>query len=111
MKALIWHTRRGSINNKCKLPGCGEQVIYGTQWPDYGFDEWFLQAAIFPRAARHRVLSFVPAAAKSWILNTAPGRIRGRRSIISERTEVAAGARLTAASLRLRKTLPVKATL
>ncbi len=68
MKALIWHTRKGSISNKCKPPGCGEQVIYGTQWPDYGFDEWFLQSTIFPRAARHGMLSFIPAAAKSRIL-------------------------------------------
>lgn len=68
MKALIWHTRKGSISNKCKPPGCGEQVIYGTQCPDYGFDEWFLQAAVYPRAARHGVLSFIPAAAKSRLL-------------------------------------------
>ena len=68
MKALIWHTRKGSISTKCKPPGCGEQIIYGTQWPDYGFDEWFLQSAIFPRAARHGVLSFIPAAAKSRLL-------------------------------------------
>lgn len=68
MKALIWHTRKGTISTKCKPPGCGEQTIYGTQWPDYGFDEWFLQAAIYPRAARHGILSFIPASARSRLL-------------------------------------------
>jgi hypothetical protein len=68
MKALIWHTRRGSISTKCKPPGCGEQTVYGSQWPDYGFDEWFLQTAIYPRAALHGILSFVPAAAKSKLM-------------------------------------------
>jgi len=68
MQALIWHTRRGSISTRCKPPGCGEQVIYGTQWPDYGFDEWFLQAAVYPRVAQRGVLSFIPAAAKSKLL-------------------------------------------
>jgi predicted GH43/DUF377 family glycosyl hydrolase len=68
MKALIWHTRKGSISTQCKPPGCGEQTIYGTQWPDYGFDEWFLQAAVYPRAARRGVLSFIPASARSRLL-------------------------------------------
>ena len=68
MKALIWHTRHGTISNKCRLPGCGEQTIYGTAWPDYGFDEWFLQAAIYPRVARQGILSFIPAAARSQLL-------------------------------------------
>jgi hypothetical protein len=68
MKSLIWHTTRGSISTHCRPPGCGEQRIYGTQWPDYGFDEWFLQVAIYPRAARHGVLSFIPASARSQLL-------------------------------------------
>jgi hypothetical protein len=68
MKALIWHTLRGTISIKCKALGCGEQTIYGTVWPDYGYDEWFLQTAIFPRAAMNGMLSFIPASARSRFL-------------------------------------------
>ncbi len=68
MKALVWHTQRGTISIQCQAPGCGEQAIYGTQWPDYGYDEWFLQAAIFPRAAMNGILSFIPASARSRFL-------------------------------------------
>ena len=68
MKALIWNTGKGNISIKCKPPGCGEQTIYGTAWPDYGFDEWFLQAAVYPRVATHGVLSFIPVSARSRFL-------------------------------------------
>jgi hypothetical protein len=37
-------------------------------WPDYGFDEWFLQVALYPRAAFEGLLTFVPASAKSQLL-------------------------------------------
>lgn len=68
MKAIIWHTRNGTIEVQCKPPGCGQRPIFGTSWPDYGFDEWFLQSAIYPRAAMNGILSFVPASARSTLL-------------------------------------------
>lgn len=68
MKAFVWHSRRGSISAKCQLPACGERLIKGALWPDYGFDEYFLIAAVYPRAARKGVLSFVPSNARSQLL-------------------------------------------
>lgn len=68
MKAFVWHSRRGTIPAKCQLPACGERAISGGAWPDYGFDEIFLIAAVYPRAARKGVLSFVPSNARSQLL-------------------------------------------
>jgi len=68
MKALIWNTLHEKIETKAKPPGCGDVTVYGSKWPDYGFDEWFLQAAVYPRAAFDGLLSFIPASAKSRLL-------------------------------------------
>ncbi len=68
LKAFVWQTRRGAIPAKCQMPACGERAITGGAWPDYGFDEFFLIAAVYPRAARRGVLSFVPSDARSQLL-------------------------------------------
>ena len=68
MKAFVWHSKQGTLSTKCHPPGGGERDIYGTKWPDYGFDEWFLLAAIFPRAAASGILTFVPSIARSQLL-------------------------------------------
>lgn len=65
MKAFVWHHRRGSISSVCRLPGCGERSITGAVWPDYGFDEYFLTAAVYPRLARRGVITFLPSDARS----------------------------------------------
>ena len=62
LKAFIWHNRRGSMRTTWQEPaGHGkeqEQSIGGTSWPSYGFDEWFLLAALYPRLAFEGVLTF-----------------------------------------------------
>jgi hypothetical protein len=68
MQALIWQTRRGGISKLAKPPGTRPVTIHGTVWPDYGFDEWFLQVALYPRAAFEGLLTFVPSSAKSQLL-------------------------------------------
>lgn len=68
MQALIWNTMKGSISTDCTPPGCGPQTVYGSKWPDYGFDEWFLQTSLYPRVAERGILSFIPANAKSRLL-------------------------------------------
>jgi hypothetical protein len=64
MKAFLWHTRRGSMPNQCRIrkPNgkIGKVPIFGTDWPTYGFDEWFLIAAMYPRLALSGVLTFFP---------------------------------------------------
>ena len=68
IKALIWNTVRGKIEVRAEPPGCGEVTVHGSKWPDYGFDEWFLQTAVYPRSAFDGLLTFIPADAKSRLL-------------------------------------------
>jgi hypothetical protein len=68
MMAMVWSARKGTISDRCNIPGCGPRPIKGATWPGYGFDEYFLLAAFYPRAARKGVLSFVPAQASSQLL-------------------------------------------
>ena len=63
MKAMIWHTLRGTMPGHCTI-GATEEVrretpIFGSDWPSYGFDEWFLLAALYPRMACAGVLTFI----------------------------------------------------
>lgn len=64
MKAMLWHTLRGSMPNECRIrkPNgkIGKVPILGTEWPSYGFDEWFLIAVLYPRLAGAGVLTFFP---------------------------------------------------
>jgi hypothetical protein len=68
LMAFVWQQRRGSIATTCQIPMCGERPIAGTAWPDYGVDEYFLLATVYPRAARKGILSFVPSDARSQLL-------------------------------------------
>jgi hypothetical protein len=68
MEALVWATQNGKIDNFAKIPGRPPTTIQGTVWPDYGFDEWFLQAAVYPRAAYDGVLTFIPSEIKTRLI-------------------------------------------
>lgn len=60
MAAFIWNYWQGKVGTDLTLgPDSGKRIM-GSQWPDYGFDEWFLQTAFFPRMAFNGVLTFVP---------------------------------------------------
>ncbi len=61
MEALHWNTTHGHLGTECNPPGCAAQKVFGTVWPNYGYDEWFLQAAIYPRVAAGGVMTFLPA--------------------------------------------------
>jgi hypothetical protein len=58
MQAFLWHTLRESINTHVTLANGKTAKIFGVEWPAYGFDEWFLLAAIYPRMAANGVLTF-----------------------------------------------------
>jgi hypothetical protein len=62
MKAFIWHNRRGTMRTTWQEPGeRGDEKarpMATTTWPSYGFDEWFLLAAMYPRWAFEGVLTF-----------------------------------------------------
>lgn len=63
MKAFLWHTYKGTMPDQCTIRRGRSSVtklpIYGTEFPTYGFDEWFLLAVVYPRIAFSGVLSFV----------------------------------------------------
>jgi hypothetical protein len=59
MSAFVWHSQRGTLSTRVKLSQGVEKEIFGVVWPNYGFDEWFLQAALYPRMAPRGILTFV----------------------------------------------------
>lgn len=58
MEAFIWSCQKGLIPDYCQI-GERRAPIIGSQWPAFGFDEYFLSAAVHPRAAFEGVLTFV----------------------------------------------------
>jgi hypothetical protein len=60
MEAFIWHNLNDTMPTTVKLEGLRENQIVGTIWPDYGFDEWFLLAVMYPRMAQNGLLTFFP---------------------------------------------------
>lgn len=68
LKAFTWHANRGNIETTVIFPGCGPLQIQSHKWPSYGFDEYFMTVAAYPRYAQHGMLTFVPAFAKSQLL-------------------------------------------
>jgi hypothetical protein len=59
LDAFTWHCRRGLMPTAVCLPGGGHSQIEQARWPDYGFEEWFLTAAMYPRVAGSGVLTFL----------------------------------------------------
>jgi hypothetical protein len=60
LHAFTWHSIRGNISTMIELPGCRLTPISNGHWPDYGFEEWFLAVAMYPRWAAAGMLTFVP---------------------------------------------------
>lgn len=80
LDAFTWHCRRGTMSSSVNFPGGGQRPVEQTRWPDYGFDEWFLTVALYPRVA---LLGFSPLCPRQrgrcfslWTSNTSRGRIR-----------------------------------
>jgi Core-2/I-Branching enzyme len=69
MKAFTWAALQEKLDPTVQLPGCGLVKIQQSLWPSYGFDEYFMTVAAYPRLAQHGMLTFVPSTAKSMILS------------------------------------------
>lgn len=67
-KAFIWHVMQEKMPAHAELPGCIPLPLHASKWPEYGFDEWFLMTAIYPRLAFDGILTFMPTDAKSLIM-------------------------------------------
>lgn len=57
-EAFLWCCQKGHLRGECRVGG-RNVPIPGSRWPEYGFDEFFLAAAIHPRAAFEGILTFV----------------------------------------------------
>lgn len=69
LDAFTWHSIRGNIDPNIIYPGCGPLMIQAHTWPTYGFDEFFMTVAAYPRLAQHGMLTFVPTFTKSQLLS------------------------------------------
>ena len=58
LEAFIWSCQKKIVPDFCRVKD-RKLKITGSQWPDFGFDEHFLNTAIHPRAAFEGVLTFV----------------------------------------------------
>lgn len=55
-EALLWNVEKGRIETRCPV-GSLKIPIYGANWPDYGYDEYFLNTAVYPHMARKGILT------------------------------------------------------
>ena len=46
--------------------GKGELPIWVSKWPNYGFEEWFQLAALYPRLIAEGILTFIPQDGRSF---------------------------------------------
>jgi predicted SAM-dependent methyltransferase len=68
MEAFIWHSLRGNLPLEIHYPGRGVVPIFGTEWPGYGFDEWFLMVAVYPRLAAEGMITDIESAKGGFLL-------------------------------------------
>jgi hypothetical protein len=57
--AFIWGVRLGKLPTAAPVAFGTPEEFFGSAWPGYGFDEWFLLCAVYPRLARGGVLSVI----------------------------------------------------
>jgi hypothetical protein len=58
MEAMVWHSTRGTLRTFCKI-GESRISVFGNEWPTYGYDEFFLNTAVYPRIAFDGILTFI----------------------------------------------------
>jgi len=68
IEAFVWHWHKGTLPLTARIPGIGERPIQFGDWPNYGFDEWWQLAALYPRLVPRGTLTFIPADARSLLL-------------------------------------------
>ena len=68
IECFVWHWRHRSLPDTANIPGLGVRPIQFSEWPNYGFDEWFQLAALYPRLVERGTLTFIPSDARSLLL-------------------------------------------
>lgn len=60
LESFVWHSLEKTLPARCNRGDGKDYPISCTTWPNYGFDEWFLLSAIYPRMAKGGLLTFRP---------------------------------------------------
>ena len=68
LDAFTWQCQRGAVEHTVIFPNCGPLPIQSHTWPTYGFDEFFMNVAAYPRLAQHGMHTYVPGTASSQLL-------------------------------------------
>ena len=68
IEAFVWHWRQGTLPLTANIPGIGTRPIQFGDWPNYGFDEWWQLAALYPRLVPRGTLTFIPSDSRSLLL-------------------------------------------
>jgi hypothetical protein len=68
VEAFLWHSEHETLRKTAFVPGVGELPIQFATWPNYGFDEWFQLAVLYPRLVQRGTLTFIPKDARSLFL-------------------------------------------
>lgn len=68
LDAFTWCAREERLDANVIYPDCGPLPIQQHAWPSYGFDEYFMNVAAYPRLAQEGMLTFVPSGASSQLL-------------------------------------------
>lgn len=68
LDAFTWCAREERLDANVIYPDCGPLPLQGNAWPSYGFDEYFMTVAAYPRLAQDGMLTFVPSGASSPLL-------------------------------------------
>lgn len=68
LKAFVWNSRKNTLPNLCTVPDAGPKQVRGANWPDEGFDQWFLTTTLFPRLAARGMVSLLAPSFRSFFL-------------------------------------------
>lgn len=62
LEAFTWQCLRDAVNYQVIFPNCGPLPIQAHTWPSYGFDEFFMNVAAYPRLAQHGMHTYFATA-------------------------------------------------
>ncbi len=68
LDAFTWHALHDRIDPHVLFPNCGPLPIQSHTWPSYGFDEFFMNVAAYPRLAQGGMHTYIPGSASSQLL-------------------------------------------
>lgn len=68
LDAFTWQCLREAVDYQVIFPNCGPLPIQAHTWPTYGFDEFFMNVAAYPRLAQEGMHTYVPGTASSQLL-------------------------------------------